>query len=192
MNDPISIVGLYFALIGFLSGIFFTRLDSWYSEVRAKHAVLSSNLHTNDPQVKRIAPLEDPFNSLQSSAPFSGFITIGAFITFLAVLSLFLPVSSSSFNIVLFLYVPVFLTVLFYLIGGGMLLISGTELVSQALTIIYKINIGDVIPPRAEFDRDATLLVALKKWLRSLTTKLKLQKNKQESAPFNKPLIDTR
>ena len=34
MDNALSIVGFYFTLIGFVSGLFFTRLDSWYGQVR--------------------------------------------------------------------------------------------------------------------------------------------------------------
>ncbi len=34
MNDAVGLVGFYFTLIGFISGLFFTRLDSWYGDVR--------------------------------------------------------------------------------------------------------------------------------------------------------------
>jgi hypothetical protein len=34
MENALSIIGFYFTLIGFISGLFFTRLDSWYGKVR--------------------------------------------------------------------------------------------------------------------------------------------------------------
>jgi len=119
MSDAVGLVGFYFALIGFISGLFFTRLDGWYGDVRAYAGKVSA---TTD--VETLKAIEPEGKGLDASVPLHSFIVIGVFLSLLALLSYFVPIENASLNPRIFLYIPLTITVLLYW-GGGILLIRG-------------------------------------------------------------------
>jgi hypothetical protein len=127
VSDTLGILGFYFTLIGFISGIFFTRLDSWYNDVRAKGAVVNSTNNAN-----KLISLREDLTGLASSEPTVSFGGIGIFVTALAVLSFFVPPTSGNVNIAVFLYVPLVATVLIYWASGIALLVRGRALLKAA------------------------------------------------------------
>jgi hypothetical protein len=131
MSDTLGILGFYFTLIGFISGIFFTRLDSWYNDVRAKTAVVNSTTNAN-----KLISLREDLTGLASSEPGFSFVAIGLFLTALAVLSFFVPAGQSAVNVTLFLYVPLVITVIIYWVSGAVLLVRARALLKAAETTI--------------------------------------------------------
>ena len=127
MSDTLGILGFYFTLIGFISGIFFTRLDSWYNDVRAKAAVVSSTNNAN-----KLISLREDLTGLASSEPTFSFGGIGLFVTALAILSFFVPAAPGNVNITLFLYIPLVTTVIIYWASGITLLVRGRSLLKAA------------------------------------------------------------
>jgi hypothetical protein len=131
MNDPLGILGFYFTLIGFLTGIFFTRLDSWYNDVRAKEALVDQRTTTS-----RLQDLKEDLIGLKNSAPLVSFIAIGIFLTVLGLLSLYIPLTNSPVNPTIFLYTPLWVTVATYWIGGIALLVRAAQLIKTAIGTI--------------------------------------------------------
>ena len=142
--NAVGIVGLYFALIGFISGIFFTRLESWYSDVRSKRGTILQNIQMAK-SVDSYTNLEIPFKGLNASKPLSSFLGIGGFVSGLAILSAFIPITDSGFNPLIFLYLPVALTVLGYWIGGLLIFKSGSRAIEDSLSDIDKAKRGEPI-----------------------------------------------
>ncbi len=136
MSDPVSILSFYFALIGFISGIFFTRLDNWYGEIRSKRAILERSLINDSTNRNNFINLGNTLVSLKSSSPFWSYVAIGVFITSLGILGIFIPLSNLSFSPFVFLYGPVLITVLAYWIGGGILLLRGRCLINKSLPFV--------------------------------------------------------
>ena len=133
MSDTLGILGFYFTLIGFISGIFFTRLDSWYNDVRAKVAIVNATNNAN-----RLISLRDDLAGLTSSEPSFSFGAIGLFLSALAVLSFFVPAGTTAVNITLFLYIPLVVTVLVYWISGSVLLFRARSMLRAAGSTIQR------------------------------------------------------
>jgi hypothetical protein len=131
VSDTLGILGFYFTLIGFISGIFFTRLDSWYNDVRAKVAIVNATNNAN-----KLISLRDDLAGLASSEPSFSFGAIGLFLSALAVLSFFLPAGTTAVNTALFLYVPLVVTVLVYWISGLALLVRARSMLKAAAATI--------------------------------------------------------
>jgi hypothetical protein len=131
MSDTLGILGFYFTLIGFISGIFFTRLDSWYNDVRAKTAIVGSTNNAN-----KLISLREDLTGLASSEPSFSFGAVGLFLSALVVLSFFVPASTSAVNTTIFLYVPLVVTVVAYWISGFALLLRARGLLKNAVEII--------------------------------------------------------
>jgi hypothetical protein len=129
MNESVSVIALYFALISFLGGIFFSRLDNWYNEIRSKRALAFSKTEYSKDTYFR---LREALLSLKSSKPLSGFIGFGSFTTFVAVLGIFIPVTNPPFDPIVFLYMPLVITVLIYWIFGILILFNGSRLIREA------------------------------------------------------------
>jgi sterol desaturase/sphingolipid hydroxylase (fatty acid hydroxylase superfamily) len=133
VSDSLGILGFYFTLIGFISGIFFTRLDSWYNDVRAKVAVVNAS---ND--ARKLVSLRDDLAGLSSSTPGFSFTAIGLFLTALAILSTFVPAGTTTVNVTIFLYIPLFVTVLVYWISGFVILTRARTLLKAARDTIAR------------------------------------------------------
>jgi hypothetical protein len=101
MSESLSLLGFYFTLVGFISGLFFTRLDSWYGEVRAKTATVPFTKNREN-----FSRLKGEFTGLKSSKPTGSYVAVGLFLTALMVLGLFVPVTNSTINSGLFLVAP--------------------------------------------------------------------------------------
>lgn len=124
MDSALAIIGFYFTLIGFVSGLFFTRLDSWYGSVReftAKVAVLRSQRAERD----KFQDARAEMKGLESSRPFGSFVAVGLLMSALVLLSFFVPVDASELNPVIFVQAPLFVTVVAYWAGGWYLLTQG-------------------------------------------------------------------
>jgi len=133
MDNALALTGFYFTIIGFISGLFFTRLDSWYGEAR-QFAGSVSMMQTVD-EFKRA---RQQLNGIKSSAPTGSFIAIGLFTTILLVLALLVPISETVVNPIIFIRVPLILTVLAYWLGGCILLISARKLLAVSHEKIEK------------------------------------------------------
>lgn len=140
MDDTLSVLGFYFTLIGFISGLFFTRLDGWYGQVREFWGSMKL-LEKETDKIDRSKKARISMAGLQESAPRGSFIVIGIFTTILSLLSLFIPASESGVNAVIFLKVPLFVTVCMYWVGGGILLKRGADLLEEV-----KKQIDQILP----------------------------------------------
>lgn len=127
MDNAVSVVGFYFTLIGFISGLFFTRLDSWYGTVKEFEGSLQSLSKRED--YKNAKSKKD---GLKSSVPTSSFIAVGILTTILTILSLLIPVENTILNPNVYLRSPLIITVLFYWVGGCLILRKGRSILHQA------------------------------------------------------------
>ena len=131
MNDALSLVGFYFTLIGFVGGLFFTRLDSWYGSVRQfKGKVV---------QLRKREEFESAnaeVNGLQESQPKGSFVSVGILLSLLVLLGVFVPVTNSPINPIVFLYVPMTITVASYWVGGFVLFHQAGKLLTAARAVI--------------------------------------------------------
>ncbi len=127
MSDALGVIGFYFTLIGFISGLFFTRIDGWYGSVRAFSGKLAS---VNEKNAFVIAGAE--WDGLSASAPTGSFIAVGILVTALTVLAFLFPIPNPSVSPALFLYGPIVLTVIFYWFGGIILLVKAKSVLSKA------------------------------------------------------------
>ncbi len=141
MSDALGLIGFYFTLIGFISGLFFTRLDSWFGEVQAFFGKVGAadrkdvfdNLH---PEGK----------GLRRSKPFGSFISVGLFLSGLVILSYLVPLGSVPLNPILFLYGPLTLTVVLFWIGGFLLMHKADDLMGKAEERISAGRKGSPLP----------------------------------------------
>jgi len=127
MSDAVGVIGFYFTLIGFISGLFFTRIDGWYGTVRAFEGKVAS---LNEASAFVAAKAEA--DGLSASAPTGSFIAVGLLVTTLTVLAFLYPITTPTTNPVVFLYGPIALTVLAYWIGGIVLLAKAKSLLTGA------------------------------------------------------------
>ena len=142
MDTALSIIGFYFALIGFISGLFFTRLDSWYGDVREFYGSYSGEdpAKKNTPDNCRKNRIKQM--GLEQSTPLGSFVVVGLLTTALTLLSWGVPITDPQMNTFLFLRLPLILTVLVYWIGGFILLSK-----SQSLLTLIKTEIDKVLGP---------------------------------------------
>jgi hypothetical protein len=131
MDMALAILGFYFTLIGFIGGLFFTRLDSWYGQVRE----FSGSYSGEEPETKNTPVNCRKFRikimGLRESAPQGSFIAVGCLTTALALLSWAVPFASPQVNPVIFLRVPLILTIFMYWSGGILLLRKGNTLLEK-------------------------------------------------------------
>lgn len=123
MDNALAITGFYFTLIGFISGLFFSRLDNWYGEVRKFSG--SVNLLETVDEFKRA---RQEISGIKSSTPFGSFISVGVFTTVLLLLALNVPINNAAVNPLLFIRIPLASTVIAYWLGGVWLLYSAKKL----------------------------------------------------------------
>lgn len=140
MDNSLSIIGFYFTLIGFISGLFFTRLDSWYGQVREFWGSIKL-LEKETDKLAASKKARISSTGLRESAPKGSFIAVGLFTIFLTLLSLCIPIKASEVNPFIFLKIPLIATVLMYWIGGFLLLKKGNELLDKVNEVI-----GEVLP----------------------------------------------
>ncbi len=138
MDNALSIIGFYFTLIGFVSGLFFTRLDSWYGQVREFWGSMKLLEKATD-KIEKSKEARIKLIGLQESAPKGSFIAVGLFTSSLTLLSLGIPLVSSEVNPIIFLRIPLIVTVLMYWIGGFLLFKKGNELLRMVNAQIEKV-----------------------------------------------------
>jgi hypothetical protein len=131
VSDTLGILGFYFTLIGFISGIYFSRLDTWYNNVRAKAAIVNATNNAN-----KLVNLRDDLAGLASSEPRFSFLAIGVFLSALAILSFFVPAGASAVNTAVFLYAPLVLTVVIYWTSGFIVLARARSTLRVAEEVI--------------------------------------------------------
>jgi hypothetical protein len=127
MDNALAIIGFYFTLIGFISGLFFTRLDSWYGSVREFEGSLQSLSNRNDYILAKSKK-----DGLRASAPIGSFIAVGLLTSALTLLSLFIPIENGNLNPNIYLRLPLVVTVLAYWGGGYFLFRQGNSLLNSA------------------------------------------------------------
>jgi hypothetical protein len=127
MSDALGLIGFYFTLIGFISGLFFTRIDSWYGEVRLFEGALDSLERADQYRDKRPS-----LEGLRASKPRGSFIAVGALLSVLTALAWFVPIKEAPVNPLVFVFAPITITVIAYWIGGIVLLGKGTSLLTGA------------------------------------------------------------
>ncbi len=125
MDSALSIIGFYFTLIGFISGLFFTRLDNWYGQVREFSGEYSGELPEKKNTTDNCRKNRVTLMGLMESAPQGSFITVGCLTTTLMFLSWGVPVNNAEINPFIYLWGPLLLTVLIYWSGGIFLLNKG-------------------------------------------------------------------
>jgi hypothetical protein len=133
MDNALALTGFYFTIIGFISGLFFTRLDTWYGQVKQFSG--SVNLLQSIEEYKR-ARLE--IGGIKTSAPTGSFFAIGIFTTVLLVLALLVPINATTVNPLIFIRIPLVFTVFAYWLGGGWLLVSAKKLLAKSNSQIEK------------------------------------------------------
>jgi hypothetical protein len=133
VSEVLEIIGFYFTLIAFISGLFFTRIDSWYGSVRSYYGKL--NTYTKR---EEYITAGGEASGLSASAPTGSFVVVGGLVTALTVLAFFFPVTPSIVNPYIFLYSPLIITVVAYWIGGIVLLVQAKTLLSKAQQKIAK------------------------------------------------------
>jgi hypothetical protein len=140
MDNALAIIGLYFTLIGFISGLFFTRLDGWYGEVREFWGSMKW-LDKETDKIDKSKKARITLSGLGESAPRGSFISVGVLTSALTLLSLFIPISAPPVNPLVFLQLPLVVTVGLYWIGGVILLRKGGQLLDEV-----KAQIDRVLP----------------------------------------------
>lgn len=113
MDDALSLVAFYFAIISFLGGLSFNQVETWHGSVRSFSQSLSP-LENRD-EWKTVRP---QWLGLKAAIPFWSFVVVGALVTGLAVLALWVPVGRSAVDPLPFVYAPLWVTVLTYWFGG--------------------------------------------------------------------------
>ncbi|MEN4011937.1 MAG: hypothetical protein AB1453_04420 [Chloroflexota bacterium] len=138
MDNALAVLGFYFTLIGFINGLFFTRLDSWHGKVREFWG--SARMLEKDPQrLEKSKTARLTLNGLAESAPKGSFIAVGIFTTSLTLLSLAIPFENPPVNPWLFLRLPLIATILLYWAGGAILLRKGSQLLKQVKATIEQV-----------------------------------------------------
>jgi len=127
VGDAVGLIGLYFTLIGFISGLFFTRIDSWYGSVGAFHGSLDSLEECSEYRSAKTQVL-----GLKASIPTGSFVSVGALLSALTALSFFVPVERSTVDPLLFVRLPLVVTVGAYWLGGMVLLRRGHSRLLEA------------------------------------------------------------
>lgn len=127
MGDAVGLMGLYFTLIGFISGLFFTRIDSWYGSVRSFHGSLGSLEERSEYRNAKTQVL-----GLKASRPVGSFVAVGVLLSALTVLSFFVPLERPAVDPLLFVHLPLVVTVGAYWLGGVMLLRRGHSRLLEA------------------------------------------------------------
>lgn len=135
MSNALGIIGFYFTLIGFISGLFFTRIDTWYGSVRAFHGKLVYYTRREEFLAARAEA-----NGLAASAPTGSFIAVGIFVSLLGALSLLLPfnVNDAGAYTALFIYVPLIVTIAAYWLGGVVFISQARTLLSSSHMLIER------------------------------------------------------
>lgn len=138
MNDALSIVGLYFTLIGFISGLFFTRLDGWYGSVKEFEGSLREGGSRSSDRLNREYYQEAQAKSegLKASAPVASFVAVGLFTITLTLLSLLIPIESAAVQPTLYLRIPLIATVFAYWIGGSLIIKKGRSILRKKSHLI--------------------------------------------------------
>lgn len=134
MDNALAIVGFYFTIIGFISGLFFTRLDSWYGDVRE----FSGSVSIME-EIKEFKQARNKLAGLKSAKPSGSYISIGVLTTILLLMTFFIPLEQSTVNATVFLRFPIILTVLAYWLGGGWIFYQANKLIKQAEQRINKV-----------------------------------------------------
>lgn len=127
MGDAVGLIGLYFTLIGFISGLFFTRIDSWYGSVRSFHGSLAFLEDRTEYRSAKTQVL-----GLKASIPTGSFASVGVLLSALTSLSFFVPVERSPVDPLLFVRLPLVVTVGAYWLGGVVLLRRGHSHLAEA------------------------------------------------------------
>lgn len=127
MNDALALVGFYFTLIGFISGLFFTRLDGWYGSVRAFHGKLAAL--SKREQFENARP---ELKGLSASMPSVSYAVVGVLLTLLMFLALLVPIGQTPVDPLTFIYLPLLVTVGMYWVGGLALINSSLALLRDA------------------------------------------------------------
>lgn len=145
MDNALAIIGFYFTLIGFISGLFFTRLDAWYGDVREFAGKYEGEEAVKNINVENCKKQRVTLYGLRQSSPRGSFIGVGIFTTALLVLSFFVPILNPAVNTFLFLHLPLILTIVLYWAGGTFLLLRGS---ARLKGISEKINavLGSAAP----------------------------------------------
>lgn len=135
MSSTLGIIGFYFTLIGFISGLFFTRIDTWYGSVRAFHGKLAYYTRREEFLAARAEA-----NGLTASAPTGSFIAVGIFVSLLTVLSFLLPfdANDAGAGTALFIYVPLIITIAAYWLGGVIFISQARMLLSSSQLLIER------------------------------------------------------
>ena len=131
MNDALSLLGFYFTLIGFIGGLFFTRLDAWYGSVRGFKGKVTQLTKRDEYQTANA-----DVNGLAESKPFGSFIAVGLLLTGLMLLGFFVPINTPIVNPFLFIYAPILLSVAAYWVGGFVLIKKAETLIVEAREVI--------------------------------------------------------
>ncbi len=127
VSNTLSLIAFYFAIISFVGSLFFSQVESWHGSVRSFQNSLS--LFEARDEWKNVRP---QWLGLKAAMPLWSFIVVGVLVTSLAVLSLYVPIERSAVDPWLFVYAPLWVTVLAYWLGGATRLWTGHARLKEA------------------------------------------------------------
>lgn len=136
MNDAVSLLGFYLAMVALLASIFFARLETWYSEVQVL-ARLWKEFPRRNPDPHDLASLRQQALSLQSSFPLLGFLLVGSFLILISLFGALLGGQVTWSTVApWYIYLPGALFEVIFFGGAIFLLTQGKNKVDTALTEI--------------------------------------------------------
>jgi hypothetical protein len=139
-SDIISLLSVYLAMVAILASIFFTRLESWHSEIQVAVGLWNPEKYGIDfAQEHRKKAL-----SLQSSRPLYGFYLVSLFILLISGLGYSLGNQTPNTEMAnTYILLPGAAFDILFFLGSGILLISGKCDIDE---LIKKIN--EALKPR--------------------------------------------
>lgn len=138
-SDALSLLSFYLALVALLSSIFFTRLESWYNDVRVAAKLWDLEPKIN-PDLLSINDHVEKLISLQSSKPIIGFLLVLSFLILIsifgALLGNMIPDSSIPLS---FIFVPGVIFDSIFLVVSIYLLVSGEGRIKRTLAEVDRV-----------------------------------------------------
>jgi hypothetical protein len=135
-SDVVSLLGFYLAMVAILASIFFTRLESWYSEIQAACRLWNiadkNKIEVREEHRKKAL-------SLQTTRPVYGFCIVSLFIILISILGYLLGIETQNLDqTVKFIFLPGAAFDFLFFMGSGILLIYGNKDINKLICEINK------------------------------------------------------
>jgi uncharacterized membrane protein (DUF485 family) len=138
MSDAISLLGFYLAMVALLSSTFFTKLESWYSDVQAA-AALWSIFPKENPVLQELKEHQKRALGLQSAFPWRGFVLVVLFLALITIFGALLGCHvTSPFVPLTFVFVPGVVFEVLFFVGSILFLWLGKRQVDGLLEDIKR------------------------------------------------------